>query len=207
GGLVTEALDKYGVLDKAGAWIEQQIAALGISGSAIAQAIKNFVKGLGITDLGRLGQKWEEAKAIFTGPIVKLIALAKAVVLGILEMIKEAIIRPLAKLAQGLPSYDLLKAVMGKDPVTGDPYPPTAENLIGPFMKLIGQGEVWENMKKANAIPRAFAWFQGAMAALKGFVAEIPPTFMAALKALVISDIVQLATAFSKVVGVFGNFL
>jgi hypothetical protein len=207
GGLITEALDKYGVFDKAGAWIEQQIAALGISGSAIAQAIKNFVKDLGLRDLGRLGQKWEEAKAIFTGPIDKLIQLAKIVAVGILEMIKEAIIRPLAKLAQGLPSYDLLKAVMGKDPVTGDPYPPTAENIIGPFMKLIGQEEVWENMKKANAIPRAFAWFQGAMAALKGFVAEIPPTFMAALKALVIADIVQLPTAFSKVVGVFGNFL
>jgi hypothetical protein len=207
GGLITEALDNYGVFEKAGAFIEQQIAALGISGSAIAQAVKNFVKGLGITDLGRLGQKWEEAKAIFTGPIDKLIQFAKNVVVAILEMIKDAIIRPIAKLAQGLPSYDLLKAVMGKDPITGDPYPPTAENIIGPFMKLIGQDEVWENMKKANAISRAFAWVQGAIGAVKAFVLEIPPTFMAALKALQISDIVQLPTAFSKIVGIFGNFL
>ena len=30
-------------------------------------------------------------------------------------------------------------------------------------MKLIGQEEIWENIKKANAIPRAWAWFQGAL--------------------------------------------
>jgi uncharacterized protein DUF4157/putative RNase toxin 15 of polymorphic toxin system len=207
GGLITEALDRYGVFDKAGAWIEQQVAAVGLSAGAIAQAVTTFVKGLGLLDLGRLGQKWEQAKAIFTGPIDKLKQLAKNVAVGILEMIKDAILRPLGKLAQGLPSYDLLKAVLGRDPVTGDPYPPTAENIIGPFMRLIGQEEVWENMKKANAIPRAFAWFKGAMGALKGFVAEIPPMFMAALKSLVIADIVQLPTAFSKVTGVFGNFL
>ncbi len=58
---------------------------------------------------------------------------------------------PLAKLAEGTRGYDLLKAVLGKDPITGEPVPRTAETLIGGFMKLIGQEEVWENMKKANA--------------------------------------------------------
>ncbi len=207
GGLITEALDKYGVFEKAGTWLEQQVAALGLSGSAIKQSITTFVNGLGVTDLGRLGKKWEEAKAIFTGPIESLKQLAKNVAVGILEMIKDAILRPLGKLAEGLPSYDLLKVVLGKDPVTGDPYPPTAENLIRPFLKLIGQDEIWENMQKANAIPRIFAWFKGAVGAVKAFVTEIPTLFVNAVKALVIADIVQLPTAFSKITGIFGDFL
>ena len=41
--------------------------------------------------------------------------------------------------------------MLGKDPITGEPVPRTAETLIGGFMKLIGQEEVWENIKKANA--------------------------------------------------------
>ena len=63
---------------------------------------------------------------------------------------------------------------MGKDPITGEPVPQDAETLLGGFMKFIGEEEVWDNMQKAKAIPRAFAWFKGAMAALKGFVSEIP---------------------------------
>ena len=41
-------------------------------------------------------------------------------------------------------------------------------------MKLIGQEEVWENIKKANAIARAWAWFQGALDGLLGFVRADP---------------------------------
>jgi len=82
----------------------------------------------------------------------------------------------------------------------------TAENLIGPFMKLIGQEEVWENMKKSNAIGRAWAWFQKAMGTVKGFVRELPTLFINAFKALDIMDIVLIPRAFAKLVGVFGSF-
>ena len=37
-------------------------------------------------------------------------------------------------------------------------------------MKLIGQEEVWENLKQGKAVQRAWAWFQGALAGLMGFV-------------------------------------
>ena len=50
------------------------------------------------------------------------------------------------------------------------PCPRTADTLIGGFMKLIGQEEVWQNIKRGNAVARAFAWFQGALAGLMGFV-------------------------------------
>ena len=118
-----------------------------------------------MSDLANLGGVWERAKRIFTEPIDRIINFAKGLVSGIVELVKAAILRPIAKLADGTEGYALLKAVLGKDPITGDPVPQTAETIIGPFMKLIGQEEIWENMKKANAIGRAFAWFKGALAA------------------------------------------
>ena len=114
---------------------------------------------------------------------------------------------PLAKLAEGTKGWDLLIAVLGKNPITGDPVERTAENLIGGFLKLIGQEEIWENMKKANAIPRAWAWFQSAMSALMGFVSQIPDLFKAAFKSLTIEDVVLVVGAFQKVASVFGSFL
>jgi hypothetical protein len=206
GALIEQALDQYGVFDKVGAWVEEQIRALGVVGGAIRQALDDFLKGLHLSDIFDLGGVWERAKRIFTDPIDRIIAFAKGLAGQILRFIREAILRPLAKLAEGTAGYDLLKAVLGEDPVTGDPVERSAETLIGGFMKLIGQEEVWQNIKKANAIGRAWAWFQDALGTLLGFLRQIPTLFVRALQSLTIEDIVLLPRAFAKVAGVFGDF-
>ena len=76
---------------------------------------------------------------------------------GIVQLIKDAILKPLAGLAKNTPGYDLLCTVMGKDPITGDPVPQDAEALVGGFLKFIGEGETWDKIQKANALPRISA--------------------------------------------------
>ena len=207
GALIAQALEKYGILAKVGGWLEAQVRSLGMAGSALKQALTKFLDSLSWKDIFRLGDVWERAKRIFTEPIDRLIAFGKSLASDILSFIREAILLPLARLAEGTRGYDLLKAVLGQDPVTGEKVAPTPEAFIGGFLKLIGQEEVWENMKKAKALPRAWAWFQGAIGAIKGFVARIPPLFIAALKALEITDLLQPLTAFGKLAKVFGNFV
>ncbi len=207
GALITQALDNHGVFDKVGNWVELQIKTLGLAGSSIKQAVTDFISGLKWSDIGDLGGVWERAKRIFTEPIARIVSFAKGLAADIIKFIKDAILMPLAKLAEGTRGYDLLKAVLGKDPVTGDTVPRTAETLIGGFMKLIGEEEVWSNIKKANAIPRAWAWFQGAMKTMTGFVQQIPTLFIAAFKSLEITDIVLVPRAFAKVASVFGSFI
>jgi Domain of unknown function (DUF4157) len=206
GGLVTEALDNYGIFDKVGAWIEQQVAALGMVGSSFRQAVDDFLDSLSWTDIFDLGDVWRRAKRIFTEPIDRLISFAKGVITDILKFIKEAILKPLAALAEGTPAYDLLKAVLGEDPITGDPVAQDADALIGGFMKLIGQEEVYNNIKKANALSRAWAWFQGALSGLLGFVRQIPGLFIAALQSLELFDVVLPPRAFVKIGKVFAGF-
>jgi hypothetical protein len=81
-----------------------------------------------------------------------------------------------------------------------------ADTLIGGFMKLIGQAEVWENIKRGNAVARAWAWFQGALAGVVGFVRQVPTLFLDALRALEIADLVLLPRAFARVGRVFAGF-
>jgi hypothetical protein len=206
GGLVTQALDNYGIFDKIGAWIEQQVAALGMVGSSFRQAIDDFLDSLSWTDIFHLGDVWDRAKRIFTAPIDRLISFAKGVITDILKFIKEAILKPLAALAEGTPAYDLLKAVLGEDPITGEPVAQDADALIGGFMKLIGQEEIYNNIKKANALSRAWAWFKGALSGLLGFVRQIPGLFIAALQSLELFDVVLPPRAFVKIARVFAGF-
>jgi len=207
GGLITQALDNHGVFERAGAWVEQQIQSLGVTGGAIRDAITRFLDSLSWRDIFNLGGVWERARRIFTEPIDRIISTARAMVSGIVRLVKDAILRPLARLAEGTRGYDLLKAVLGQDPITGETVARNAETLIGGFMKLIGQEEVWNNLKRANAVSRAWAWFQGALGGLMGFVRQVPGLFLSALRSLEIADIVLLPRAFARVASAFGGFI
>src|SRR5665648_732153 len=205
GHFITQALDNHGVFTKAGAWVEQQLSTLGDIGADIVSGLRRFVNSLSWTDIFDLGGVWDRAVRIFTDPIRRIISLAQSVVIGILKLVKDAILKPLAALAQGTRGYDLLKAILGEDPITGEAVPRNADTLIGGFMKLIGQEEVWENIKKGNAIGRAWAWFQGALAGLMGFVRAIPRRIVATISSLTFQDIITITGALSKIIGAFVN--
>jgi len=207
GALITQALDSLGIFDKVGGWVDQQLRALSMTGRMFKDALDKFIDSLSWRDIFSLGSVWERAKRIFTEPVSRLIDFVKALVTGILGFIRDAILRPLAKLAEGTAGYDLLKAVLGRDPITGDAVPQNADTLIGGFMKLIGQEEVWDNIKKANAVARAYAWFKGALSGLIAFVTQIPGLFVATLRSLEIVDLVLPPRAFLKVARVFAGLV
>jgi hypothetical protein len=206
GHLITQALDKYQIFDKVGAWVDQKISALGMVGSSIKKATDDFLQSLSWSDIFDLGGVWERAKHIFTDPIDRIKSFVSGLVNDIIQFVKDAILKPLAKLAEGTRGWDLLIGVLGQNPITGEPVPRTADTLIGGFMKLIGEEETWNNLKKANAVGRAWSWFQNALNSVIGFVKGIPGLFVAALKSLELSDIIILPNAFAKIVNVFGGF-
>lgn len=207
GNLIWEALNNHGIFDRVGNWIVQQLDTLGDIGASIKNAFLEFLDSLGLTDIARLGSLWRRAKRIFTAPITMLMSFVRGLVTDILGFIKDAILRPLAGLAEGTRGWDLLIAVLGENPITGDPVPRTADTLIGGFMKLIGQEEIWENIKRGNAVARAWAWFQGAMTAVIALVTSIPSRFMNALRSLTIVDLVVVPRAFAKIAMVFAGFV
>ena len=206
GALITRALDGYGIIDRVAGWVQQQIASLGLVAGSIRQAVDRFLDSLGWTDIFDLGGVWERARRIVTEPIDRITRFIGSLVSGVLQFIRDAVLRPLAGLAQGTRGWDLLCAVLGRNPITGEAVPRTAETLIGGFMRLIGQEEVWQNLQQSRAVPRAFAWFQGALAGLIGFVTALPGLFLDTLRSLGIADLLTPVQTFGRVVRVFGDF-
>jgi len=207
GTVITQALDNHKVFDKIGNWIEGKIKEFGMVGSMFKDALKNFLKSRSLSDLApwNWDDVWSDAKKIFTAPITKLINFAKGVVTDIIKFVKDAILKPLAALAKGTKGYDLLCAILGEDPVTGEKVERNADTLIGGFMKLIGQEDVYENLKKGRALQRAYAWFLGALKGLWSFVKAIPGVIIDTIKSLTWQDIVTVAGAFVKIGKAFLN--
>jgi hypothetical protein len=206
GALIAQALDQYHVFDRVGAWVDEQLRSLGDIGRSIRQAFDGFVHSLGVTDFASPGRLWDRAVAIFTAPIARIRRFVGGLVDGILHFVKDAMLRPLAEMASHTRGWDLLIAVLGRNPITGDPVPRTAETVVGGFMRLIGEEELWQNIQRAHAIPRVWEWFQGALEGLTGFVRQIPDLFVQALHSLEPIDIVLLPRAFARVARVFGDF-
>jgi len=203
GHMISQALDNHGVFNRVATWAEQQFATLGDIGSDLVSSLDRFLDSLSWTDIFDLGGVWSRAKRIFTAPISRLISFAKNLASEILGFIKDAILKPLAAMAQGTRGYDLLRALLGQDPITGEAVPRTPDTLIGGFMKLIGQEEIWENIKKGNAIQRAWAWFQGTLAGLLGFARSIPQKIIQTLSSLTITDLLTVVGAFRKIGSAF----
>lgn len=206
GSFITDALNNHGVFASVSAWAQTQFDTIKDIGASIAQEVEGFLKGFAIADLASPGALWDRAKAIVERPIARVIAFAKALKDGIVTLIKDAILKPVAALARTTNGYPLLCTVMGKDPITGEVVAQDAESLLGAFMKFIGEDELWKTMQQAKAVPRAFAWFKDALAALKGFIAEIPALFVTAFRSLEVMDIVLIPRAFVKLAHVFGGF-
>lgn len=207
GALITRALDNHGIIERVAAWVAQQVSSVGQIAAGIRQSIDRFLGSLSWSDIFDLGGVWERARQIVTVPIARITAFVSSLASGILQLIRDAILRPLAGLAQGTRGWDLLCAVLGRNPITGEPVPRTAANLIGGFMRLIGQEEVWQNLQRANAVNRAFAWFQGTLAGVAAFVTNLPGVFMSTLRSLTINDLLTLPQTFGRVAGVFANFV
>ena len=207
GSLVYDALQRYGIVDRVGGWLQIQINSLGAVVGAIRSALDRFLRTLGVGDIANLGGVWDRARAIFSEPIGRAFSFVTNLASQVLGFIRDAVLRPLARLAEGTRGYDLLRLVLGQDPITGEPYPRSAENLIGGFMRLIGQEEKWRHLQESRAIPRAWAWFQAQMGTLMGFVARVPGLFMQAWQSLQIGDLLNLPGAFARLAGIFGGFV
>ncbi|MCW5608386.1 MAG: DUF4157 domain-containing protein [Nitrosomonas sp.] len=206
GALITQALDNHGVINRIGTWVQQRIDSLGITGRTIRAAIDQFLASLSWSAVFNLSGVWNDAKQILNEPINRIRAFAERLASDVINMIKEAILTPLARLASEVRGWDLLCAVLNRNPITNAVVPRNAETLIGGFMKLINQGEVWKNIQRGNAVARAWAWFQGTLGGVRVFVQQVPVLFMQALRSLQVADIVSLPGAFVRVAGTFANF-
>ncbi|WP_341328765.1 DUF4157 domain-containing protein [Methylotuvimicrobium sp. KM2] len=207
GPVINQALENHGIFSKISDWVYQQFDALKEMGSGIWESVKQFIKERSITDIKNLDAVWEQGKRLITGPINRVKSFAAGLVGGIADLIKDAILKPIAEFARSQTNaYPLLCSVLGKDPITGDKSPDDAEALIGGFMNLINQGDVWAKIQEANAVARCMAWFKKSMQTVKTFAAQIPGLFIAAFKALEIKDIILIPLAFGKLAKVFGSF-
>jgi hypothetical protein len=207
GDKVVQALDNHDIFEKGAAFIGRQAGALFDLASGIIADVRAFIGRLGVSDALRLGELWDEASALVVNSIRSVIDFLANLVSDFAALVKDAILKPLgAWAASKVPHWDLLTGVLGTNPVSEEGTSP-GEQLIGAFMALIGQQEVWDNIRKSGAIGRAWAWFQGALGGARALVTSIPGRVKGIFTGLTIGDLLTLMAVFGRIAGAFASFV
>lgn len=207
GEAVVKALDNHDIFDRGAAFIARQAGALSDLATGIIGDVKAFIGRLGVNDALRLGELWNEASALVSNSINSVINFLGNLVSDFAALVKDAIVKPLgAWAAANVPHWDLLTGVLGLNPVSDEGTSP-GEQLIGAFMALIGQQDVWDNIRKCGAVARAWAWFQGALGGARALVTSIPGRVKGIFTGLTISDLLTIPAVFGRITGTFASFV
>jgi hypothetical protein len=201
-------LQRYGVVDRLGQWINTQTAALGLNFQAVRDAFTRFTDSLSWTDIFSPGDVWRRARAIFTPIIDRITAFVGGLITQAVTWLKETFMEPLAGFCRQIPGYGLVTVMLGRDPFTGAAVPRTALTVVRAFAEFIPGGtEKVNQLVESGALDRAYAWFQQETSARNLTWARVTGTFAQAWAALRLEDVLHPIDTLQRIVGLFRPLL
>jgi hypothetical protein len=208
GEVLFQILQRYGVIDRLGAWVTTQVAALGLSFQTVRDAFTRFTDSLGWTDIFSPGDVWRRARAIFTPIIDRIGTFVGGLVTQAITWLKDTFMEPLAGFCREIPGYGLVTVMLGRDPFTNAPVPRTALTVVRAFAEFIPGGtEKVNQLVESGALERAYTWFQQEAGARNLTWARVTATFAAAWASLQLSDVLHPIDTLRRMITLFRPLL
>lgn len=208
GEILFQVLQRYGVVDRLGAWINERTAALGLSYQTIRDAFTRFLDSLSWSDIFSPGDVWNRARTIFTPIISRITSFVGGLVTQAITWLKDTFMEPLAGFCREIPGYGLVTVMLGRDPFTNAAVPRTALTVVRAFAEFIpGGSEKVDQLVQSGALERAYAWFQQETGARNLTWARVTGTFSAAWASLRLEDVLQPLDTLRRMVGLFRPLL
>ncbi|MCG8697277.1 MAG: DNA/RNA non-specific endonuclease, partial [Bacteroidales bacterium] len=200
-------LEKEGALSKAASWLDEQIALLNLSPSAIMADFKRFWKGLSITDVRRPRHVLESLLKVFSAPINRIIRFAKNVAVKFLEIVKDFVLSKVVDFVKKKTSaYPLLTVILGKDPITGKVVKRSGMNILKGFILLAPDGkQQLSQMQSTGTLQKAAKWIDVSILKLTTAFAGLREAFSGAWDLLTIQNLLNPISTFKKLYNLFAK--
>ncbi|MCM8529078.1 MAG: DUF4157 domain-containing protein, partial [Lentisphaeraceae bacterium] len=197
-------LNESGKLQELSDWFDAEVEKLNVNADTITQVFSDAWDLITLDNLLEPLDTFKKIFDLFFGPFERIINFVIAVAMKILTAIKDWLIAQLKEHAHKVPGYPLLTVILGKDPVTQEEVPRTAENFIKGFMSFVPGGlEKFENLKKSGAIDKAFTWLEKAVAKLNLSFEAFLQLFIDLWESFTINDLLDPIGAFEKIINIF----
>lgn len=190
------------------AWIDAQVATLGLSLSSIMATLNQALNAISASDLLSPGAAIDRTVNYFRPYFTRVVNFASSVFNRVVQFLRETVLAPLGNFARTLPGYPLLCVIMGRDPIMGTAVPRTAENVVHGFMSLIPGGEEkFQQLQQSRAIPKAFEWFNQQIQVRNLTWNRVAGAFRQAWDSLSASDVLQPLQTIQRIVGIFSSLV
>ena len=198
-------LEELKLIDKTAAFIDGQWALLKLAFLNLKNVVTKFLNGFTWETLKDPMKFVNSIKDDVLGFVTSALAFFKNIAVVAFELIKQAMIWLLKQfVGEKTYGYDLVKVILAKDPLTGEAYPRTAENIICAFLKLLPNGEaLCTKLKETGAVQKATQWIMGAIEEFVQVLTAMVQAFINLWHTTSIEDLFQPLEFFNKIVKLF----
>jgi len=201
-------MEETGQVERAAAWIDAQVGLLVSAYSGLATGIVGLWTSLTLERLLRPDQLLADTLGIVLTFYGRLGQFVLTLAARVLELIKDALVGLLRAHVHEVPGYRLFTVVLGKDPVTGEEVPRTAENFLLGFLSFIPNGvETFENIRASGALPAALAWLLGLINELGLSPDQLRERFLSLWRSFTIDDLLNPIGAFLRIAGAYLSYV
>jgi hypothetical protein len=204
GEILFQVLNRYGIVERLGNWISDQVSALGISYQYLRGRFTAFTDSLSWTDIFSPGDVWRRAQIIFDEPITRIRNFISQLISQAITWLKETFMQPLSNFCREIPGYTLVTVLLGRDPFTNAPVERSALNVVRAFAEFIPGGtEKVNQLVESRALQRAYEWFTQETQARNLTWDRITGTFVRAWESLRLEDVLHPIDTLQRMVTMF----
>ncbi|HEV2861674.1 MAG TPA: DUF4157 domain-containing protein [Pyrinomonadaceae bacterium] len=204
GELLFQILNRYGVVERIGRWVSDEVASLGLTFDYLRRRFTDFTGSLGWRDIFSPGDVWRRARNIFTEPVNRITAFVSRLISQAITWLKETFMQPLSDFARRIPGYTLVTVLLGRDPFTGAPVDRSPLNLVRAFAEFIpGGAEKVNQLVESRALQRAYDWFIQETRARNLTWDRVTGTFAQAWNSLRLEDVLHPIDTIARIADIF----
>jgi hypothetical protein len=203
GELLYQKLNQYGVIDRAFAWLESELSRLNLSMSRIERTISEAWDEMGIT-LGISGNLAVLQRKF--GPLLRDVrSFADSLLDQLLEMVKEALIRPMVEfLETQSPAVRLAYKVLGRKFPLEEEVDATTVEILEDFLILIGKETEVEQMRERGTLQETADWIDTQLARFFSLVGRFQAILNRVWDAFSVENLADIPGIFQ---GIFDDFM
>jgi hypothetical protein len=204
GEILFQVLNRYGIVERLGNWVSEQVSALGITYEYLRGRFTAFTGSLGLGDLFNPSGVWQRATGIFSEPINRIRSFVSRLITQAITWLKETFMQPLSDFCREIPGYRLVTVLLGRDPFTNAPVERSALNVVRAFAEFIPGGtEKVNQLVESRALQRAYEWFVQETQARNLTWERISGTFASAWNSLRLEDVLNPIDTLRRMVTMF----
>lgn len=208
GEILFQVLNRYGVIQRLGDWVNGQVEAMGLTFQSIRDQFTRFTDSLGLSDLFSPSGVWRRAQDIFAPTITRIRSFVSGLVTQAIAWLKETFMQPLSDFCRQIPGYGLVTVLLGRDPFTNVPVDRSALNIVRAFAEFIPDGtEKVNQLVQSHALERAYQWFIAETTARNLTWSRVTGTFAAAWDSLHLEDVLHPIDTLQRMITLFRPLL